>query len=75
MRRTILHKTLSEIIKRDYREASRGRGTYYRVNYFTYKGDDRETAKLQTKNKVYEFRECKSGIKYKLNEIEYKNLK
>ena len=70
--RKIKKRMIEDIIKRDYREASRGRGTYYTVDYFTYMFDDKETARIRTKNKIYEFRRCLCGFKYKLYNTRYK---
>ena len=70
--RKIKKRMIEDIIKRDYREASRGRGTYYTVDYFTYMFDDKETARIRTKNKIYEFKRGNCVINYRLVNTRYK---
>ena len=72
--RSMKNKTLKEIIKRDNREASKGRVTYYRVDYQSYGHDPASMAFLQTRNKQYIlYRRMNNKDLYEVLKINKKN--
>ena len=74
--RTIQKRTLKEIIKRDQREATRGRTTYYRIDYMSYGYDPQAIAFLQTRNKQYSlYRRPSNKEEYQVTREEYKDPK
>lgn len=71
--RKIKVKTIEDIIRRDKREIRNGRRTYYTITHYVGLFDDKEFARLKTKNKIYFFKRNPCLKHYRLIDERYKN--